>query len=85
MQYDRSIIMSKQTTDISDEIKEQKKKLKDMTLKQKIQYLWYYYRIHALVTILVLIFGTYFIHEYRLAQRANVFGVVFINSESQTR
>ena len=42
---------------VSDEIKAQRGKIKEMSFKEKISYFWEYYRIPALVTILVIAFA----------------------------
>lgn len=47
---------------VMDEIHEQHLKLHDMSLKEKLSYLWEYYRIHALVIILLVSGTIYFIH-----------------------
>lgn len=41
---------------VHDEIREQQKKTKDMTLKGKLSYFWDYYKIHTIVAILVVAF-----------------------------
>lgn len=42
---------------VSDDIKKEQQKTKDMSLKGKLSYFWYYYKVHTLVAI----FGTFFI------------------------
>ena len=42
---------------VSDEIKAQRKKIAGKTPKEKLLYFWEYYRIPALVTILVIAFA----------------------------
>ena len=41
---------------VMDEIREQHKKMKGKSLKEKFQYFWEYYRVATLVTILVAVF-----------------------------
>lgn len=41
---------------VSDEIKEQQKKLGDMSTKEKLSYFWEYYKIHTIVAIVAIIF-----------------------------
>lgn len=48
---------------VHEEIKEQHQKTKDMTLKGKLSYFWYYYKIHALVAVCVILFTISFIHQ----------------------
>lgn len=48
---------------VRDEIRQQQLKTRDMTLKGKLKYFWDYYKIHALVCILVLIFIVTFVHD----------------------
>ena len=42
---------------VHDEIKQQHMKAKDMTFKGRMEYFWYYYKVHTLVAVLLLIFG----------------------------
>ena len=50
---------------VIDEIREeQKKALSTMSLKEKLAYFWDYYKIHTVVTIVVLAFVISFIHQY---------------------
>lgn len=50
---------------VIDEIREeQKKALSTMTFKQKLAYFWDYYKIHTVVTIVVLAFVISFVHQY---------------------
>ncbi len=63
---------------VNDEIKEQRQKLKGKSLKEKFAYFWEYYKIHTLITVLVLIFGGNFI--YTLATRKDiVMEAAFVN------
>ncbi len=41
----------------------EKDKLKDMSFRNKISYLWEYYKFHALITLLVIGFAIYFIYH----------------------
>lgn len=45
------------------EIKEQHQKMKDMTLKGKFSYFWYYYRMHTLVILFVTALTAVFIYQ----------------------
>ncbi len=48
---------------INDEIKVQKKKLREMNGKGKAKYIWDYYKIHIIVGIIVIIAGSYLIRD----------------------
>lgn len=39
---------------VRDEIREQQEKTKDMSLKGKLSYFWYYYKVHTLVAVVVI-------------------------------
>ena len=67
---------------VIDEIKEQQKKVKDMSLKKKVGYFWHYYRIHVIVGIIVLAFIGFFIRDFRESSREEVLNVTFINQKS---
>ncbi|MCR5403319.1 MAG: hypothetical protein K6E91_05780 [Butyrivibrio sp.] len=41
---------------VNEEIREQQKKLKDMTLKARIAYFWEYYKIHTIIAVAAIIF-----------------------------
>ena len=41
---------------VNEEIKEQQKKLKDMSTKAKLAYFWEYYKIHTIIAIAAIIF-----------------------------
>ncbi len=64
---------------IHDEIRRQQAKLKDMTLKQKIGYVIYYYKWHILIVSALIIFLISFIHGY-VTQKEEVFFMEVINS-----
>lgn len=50
---------------VAKEIREeQKKALSTMSLKEKLAYFWDYYKIHTLVTVVVLVFVITFIYQY---------------------
>ena len=62
--------MSKKTTLDNDayiykkkEAKTEKEKLQDMKLKQKLAYLWEYYRLHALFFVIIVLFISYAIYS----------------------
>ena len=49
---------------INDEIKEQKKKFKELSLSEKFQYIWEYYRLIIAAVIAVTLVIASFIHAY---------------------
>ena len=49
---------------INDEIKEQKKKFKELTLSEKFQYIWEYYKLIIATVIAVILVAASFIHAY---------------------
>ena len=49
---------------INDEIKEQKKKFKELSLSEKFQYIWEYYRLIIAALIAVILVIASFIHAY---------------------
>lgn len=49
---------------INDEIREQQQKTKDMTVKGKLSYFWYYYKVQTIAAILVIVFIAGFIQSY---------------------
>jgi hypothetical protein len=42
---------------VIDEIREEQKKFKTMTPKEKVGYIWDYYKIHIIVGIFLIVFG----------------------------
>ena len=66
---------------VHDEIREQHKKTKDMTLQGKLSYFWYYYKIHAIVAILVIIFIISFVRQL-MTHKEYGFYAAFINAVS---
>ena len=61
---------------VADEIREQQKKMKDMSLKEKLAYFWYYYKVHTIVILIVAIFGSIWIHEIVTAKDYNFYGIM---------
>lgn len=64
---------------INDEIREQTKKLSDMTFRKKISYIIYYYKVHILVAIFIIILLTSLIHTI-VSHKESLFSCVMINS-----
>ena len=48
---------------VSDEIREQRQKLKGKSPKEKLAYFWEYYKVPALIVLLVVIFGSDLIYN----------------------
>lgn len=67
---------------VSDEIKAQRKKLAGKTPKEKLLYFWEYYRIPALVIILVIAFAGNLIYTIATA-KDSVLSALFINGYSE--
>ena len=63
---------------VMDEIREQHKKMKGKSLKEKFQYFWEYYRVATLVTILVAVFNRYTYSTVATA-KDNALYAVFVN------
>lgn len=66
---------------VIDEIREQQKKMKDMTFKEKLAYFWYYYKVHTIVILLVVIFGSSWIHEIVVAKDTCFYGIMLNASQ----
>lgn len=65
---------------VIDEIRQQQMKTKDMSLKGKLSYFWYYYKIHVLVAIIVVIMGGVFIHDIVSSKDYNFYGMMMNSS-----
>lgn len=65
-------------TSIHGEIREQHQKTRDMSLKGKLEYFWYYYKIHTFVALAVIAFVIMFIQQYR-ANKDYAFYAILIN------
>lgn len=63
------------------EIREQHQKMKDMSLKGKLEYFWYYYKIHTFVVIAVIALVGMFIHQY-VTSKDPAFYSVLISSDT---
>lgn len=64
---------------INDEIREQQKKLKGKTLKEKLGYFWDYYKVHTLVVILVIFFGGALIRDI-VTSKEEAFSATLLNA-----
>lgn len=65
---------------VNDEIRQQHMKAKDMSFKEKLGYFWYYYKIHTLVAVIVIIFGSVWIHDIVTAKDHNFYGIMLNSS-----
>lgn len=63
------------------EIREQHQKMKDMSTKGKLEYFWYYYKIHTFVVIAVVALVGMFIHQY-VTNKEAAFYAVLISSDT---
>lgn len=68
---------------IQDEIRQQQEKLKDASLKEKIKYYTYYYKIHFIVTLGVIIFLAGFLNQL-LSKRDIGFSMITLNPDATT-
>ena len=64
---------------ISDEIRQQQKKLKDMTLKQKAGYIVYYYKWHILICLAIAAAAFTFIFNI-VTRKEDIFFLEVINA-----
>ncbi len=65
---------------LQDEIRNEQKKLKDMTFSGKVRYILYYYKIHILVAILLLIVVVVFTKDWMRARRPAYLNAVAVNT-----
>ena len=61
---------------VMDEIREQHKKMKDKSLKEKFQYFWEYYRVATIVTIIIVIFVGNLIYTIATAKDSALYAVL---------
>lgn len=61
---------------VQDEIREQQQKLKDKSLKDKLQYFWYYYKIHTIVVICAVIFLVTMFRDILSAKDYTFYGIM---------
>lgn len=66
---------------VNGEIREQLQKLKDMSFKNKLGYLWHYYKIHTIVTVIIIIFAATLIHDI-VTHKDFAFYALLINAET---
>lgn len=65
---------------IYDEIKDQKNKLKDMTLEKKCKYIWDYYKIPIIAVILIFTIGFFLIRDVKNNMKPVYLDAVILNS-----
>lgn len=61
---------------LKDEIHQQHIKTKDMSFKDKLGYFWYYYKIHTIAVILIIIFGVSLIHTIASSKDYCFYGIM---------
>lgn len=66
---------------LQDEIKSQHKKLKDMAFNEKVDYIWGYYKIHIIVTLIVILSIIAIIITYMRNNYDTVFTAVVIDGD----
>ncbi len=66
---------------LKDEISRETVKLKDMTFKKKVEYIWEYYKIPIIGVIAAIVFICVFIRDYRVNKRPMYLDAVIINSD----
>ncbi len=62
---------------ISDEIRQEKQKAKNMSLKGKLSYFWDYYKIHTIVVIVAVFLITAIIRDISSAKEYAFYGIYF--------
>ena len=64
---------------INDEIRKQTDKLKDMDIKQRLQYIWDYYKLH-IILVLVVLFAVFSFIRDKATSKQTVFYVAMLDS-----
>jgi hypothetical protein len=62
------------------EYKTEREKLREMTLKEKLGYLWEYYRIHAAIVVIVIIIISYVLHGILSPKIETKFYAAFVDN-----
>lgn len=68
-------------TGVRDEIREQQKKTKDMTPKERLAYFWFYYKVPFIAGIAAVIFLSIMIHDMVTAKDYNFYALM-LNSQN---
>lgn len=71
----------KKYTGVRDEIREQQKKTKDMTPKERLAYFWFYYKVPFIAGIAAVIFLSVMIHDMITAKDYNFYALM-LNSQN---
>lgn len=71
--------MSKEKQKYQQELQE---KLKSMTLREKLSYFWYYYKVHTIVITLLLILGGILIRD-KITQKDIALNVMMVNARAE--
>lgn len=66
---------------VLEEIKEQHQKAKDMTLKGKLSYFWYYYKVQTIVAVCVILFVVSSIHQI-VTDKPCAFYAIMLNANT---
>ncbi|MCR5507341.1 MAG: hypothetical protein K6F34_01505 [Lachnospiraceae bacterium] len=66
---------------LKDEISRETVKLKNMTFRKKVEYIWGYYKIPIILFIAAVIFVVTFIRDWRINKRPVFLSVAVINSD----
>lgn len=69
---------------VSDEIKAQRGKIKEMSFKEKLSYFWEYYRIPFFIVAAVIILASFLIHDIVTAKPYGFYAIM-INSSPSTQ
>lgn len=64
---------------VNDEIREQHGKMKEKTFKEKISYFWEYYKVHTLVTVLIILVAGNFIYTL-VTRKDTALEIAFVNT-----
>lgn len=65
---------------VQEEIREEQKKLKGKGLKYKLSYFWDYYRIHTIVVVCVIVFGSFIARDMLENSKPSYLDAVFANT-----
>lgn len=68
---------------VMDEFKKEREHLKHGTFKEKLNYFWYYYKFHTIITVICLVIIGFFIYN-AVTKKEYVFNTAFVNAGSVT-
>ena len=66
---------------LQDEINQETRKLKDMPLKKKAEYIWEYYKFHIIGTIAAIVFICVFVRDLRENKKPVFLDMIVMNSD----